>query len=317
MKLWKRISAKVMIIIIVAIVILATGIFKYYTVSNNVSNTTTVSENWKPDLQKKVSAEKIQLKQLENSTSKLPVLQIGSTKKIIAEDEYRINNNVKPESKINIWAGVMYIYSKGFNALIILFVVIACTASVAGEFSEGTMKMMIPRPYRRHEILSAKLIAIIIYGIALLATTFVLIFLFWGVFFGFHGINAKEMIWTSGSISYIPAALKSLVLLGLDFLQAIVFIIVAFAISAISRSRSIATGFSIFLVVIGSSIMASLAEFFTWGKYLPFATTSFATYITTGTIVVGTSLSFALIMSLLYSLVFCFLGYFVFQKRDI
>ncbi|WP_026883189.1 ABC transporter permease subunit [Clostridium akagii] len=327
MKLWKRISAKVMLIIMIVLIVLATGIYKYYTASNHISDTTTTStttvttdgsQNWKQDLQKKIQAEKVQLTQAENSTNKMVVAtSVGPMKKTIAEDEYRINNNIKPESKESIWTRVTYFYTNGFSGLVILFTVIACTASVAGEFSEGTMKMMISRPFSRSQILSAKLIAIIIYGIVLVVTTFVLNFLLLGILFGFDGISSKEMIWTSGKISYEPAALKSLILLGLDSLQAIVFIIVAFAISAISRSRSIATGFSIFLVLVGAGIISLLAEFFTWGKYLPFAVTSFASYISSGTAIGGTSLSFAIIISLLYSALFCFLGYFIFQKRDI
>ncbi|WP_026882759.1 ABC transporter permease subunit [Clostridium akagii] len=316
-KLWKRISAKVMLIIMVVLIVLGTGIYKYYIVSSKTSTTTTVSQNWKQELQKTVTAEKIQLDQTEKSTSKTAAASIGPIQKSIAENEYRINNNIKPESKSSIWTMVTGLYTSGFSSLIVLFVVIVCTASVAGEFSEGTMKMMISRPYRRYEILSAKLISTLIYGIVLLITTFVLLFLCLGIFFGFNGINAKGMIWISSKIVYAPSALKTLFIFGLDFLQTIVFIIVAFAISAISRSRSIATGFSIFLVVIGTSILTLLATLFTWGKYLPLAVTNFSGFVSTGTTIAGTSLSFALIISLAYSVLFCFLGYFIFEKRDI
>ncbi len=317
MKLWKRISAKVMLIIMVVVIVLATGIYKYYTASKNISNTTTVSENWKQDLQKTVAVEKVQVAKAEKSTSTVASVGIGTTKKAIAEGEYRINNNIKPESKSSIWTMVTKFYTSGFSALIVLFAVIVCTASVAGEFSEGTMKMMISRPYRRHEILSAKLISIILYGIVLVITTFVLTVVSTGIFFGFDGIGGKEMIWVSSKIFYVPAVLKTLIIFGLDFLQTIVFIIVAFAVSAISRSRAIATGFSLFLLFIGVSIIFMLSEFFTWGKYLPVAVTDFSGFISRGVTIPGTSLSFAIIMSLAYSVVFCFLGYYIFQKRDI
>ncbi|WP_156946257.1 hypothetical protein [Clostridium akagii] len=64
-------------------------------------------------------------------------------------------------------------------------------------------------------------------------------------------------------IVYAPAALKTLLIFGLDFLEAIVYIIVAFVISAVSRSRSIATGFSLFLVLVGAGIIEVLAAIFT------------------------------------------------------
>jgi len=316
-KLWKRISAKVMLIIMVVLIILATGIFKYYTVVSNTSNNTTASASWKKDLQKTVTAEKIQLAQQKKSKALGDELTVGVTQKTIAEGEYRINNNIKPESSFSIWTMVTKLYTAGFGALIILFAVIVCTASVAGEFSEGTMKMMISRPYSRYQILTAKLISIILYNIVLVITAFVLILLSAGIFFGFDGFNGKEMIWINDKIVYAPAALKTLLIFGLDFLQAIVYIIVAFVISAVSRSRSIATGFSLFLVLIGAGIIQLLAVVFTWGKYLPLAVTSFSTFISSGAPIQGVSLSFSLIVSLVYSVLFCFLGYFVFQKRDI
>ena len=316
-KLWKRISAKVMLIIMVVLIIVATGIYKYYTVVSNISNNTTASASWKKDLQKTVTAEKIQLAQQKKSKALGDELTVGVTQKTIAEGEYRINNNMKPESSFSIWTMVTKLYTAGFGALIILFAVIVCTASVAGEFSEGTMKMMISRPYSRYQILTAKLISIILYNIVLVITAFVLILLSAGIFFGFDGFNGKEMILINDKIVYAPAALKTLLIFGLDFLEAIVYIIVAFVISAVSRSRSIATGFSLFLVLVGAGIIELLAIIFTWGKFLPLAVTNFSTFISSGVPIQGVSLSFSIIVSLLYSVLFCFLGYFVFQKRDI
>ena len=188
-KLWKRLSTKIMLIIMVVIIILATSFLKYYNVSNKISNTGTVSETWKQELQKNVDSQKVQLKNAESEKNKMLKTSIGSLKKSIAEGEYSINNDIKPEAKTNVWARSTNFYvSANLGALIALFLVISCSALVAGEFSEGTMKMMISRPYKRHEILSAKLIATILYGLVLLVTTFLLNFLMMGIFFGFDGI---------------------------------------------------------------------------------------------------------------------------------
>jgi len=317
-KLWKRLSTKIMLIIMVVIIILATSFLKYYNVSNKISNTGTVSETWKQELQKNVDSQKVQLKNAESEKNKMLKTSIGSLKKSIAEGEYSINNDIKPEAKTNVWARSTNFYvSANLGALIALFLVISCSALVAGEFSEGTMKMMISRPYKRHEILSAKLIATILYGLVLLVTTFLLNFLMMGIFFGFDGIGAKEMLWTSSKIIYLPAALKTFIVFGLDFLQVLVYVILAFAISAISRSRSIATGFSLFLLLVGSSIMLLVALYFNWGKYLPLAMSGFASFVTIGATIDGTTLTFALIISAIYSIIFCFAGYYVFEKRDI
>ena len=111
--------------------------------------------------------------------------------------------------------------------------------------------------------------------------------------------------------------IKTFIMFGLDFFQILVYVIVAFVISAISRSRSIATGFSLFLVLVGTGITQTLAMFFDWCKYLPFGLTNFKYFISAGSYIDGTSLGFALIVSAVYSVIFCFIGYYTFQKRDI
>jgi ABC-2 type transport system permease protein len=315
MKLWKRLSTKVMLIIMVVIILVATGIIKYMNVSSKTSKTTTVSESWKEDLQKGLTAKKTDLAVLEKGTEKMSKVGIGSMKKSIAEDEYSINNNIKPESKQNIWTRLAT--NAPYGQLIALFLIITCAAMVAGEFSEGTMKMMITRPYSRSEILTAKLMATLLYGVVLLLTSFLLNFILLGICYGFNGMGAKEMLWTGSKILYVPALLKTLAIFGLDFLTSIAYVLVAFVISAMFRSRSIATGFSLFLLLAGSGITVTLAMFFSWGKYLPFALWDFSSFVKIGSSIQGTSLGFALILAVIYSTIFCFAGYFVFEKRDI
>lgn len=318
-KLWKRLSTKIMLMILIVIIIASTSISNYYRMSANVPSTTQVSENWRQDIQKNIVLQKDQLNTFENGTDNR--LLIGPMKKSIAEGEYRINNNIKPESKESIWTNVTSFDTEAFYGLIIsLFLIISCSALVAGEFSEGTMKMMISRPYKRSEILTAKLMATILYGLVLFATTFLLNFIMLGLYSGFNGMGAKEMMWTSSRIIYIPAVLKTIIFLGLDFLKVLVYVILAFAISAISRSRSIATGVSLFLLFlasIGSGIALRAFTNFSWVKYLPFVTSDFTSIVNTGACIEGTTLAYAIGLSALYSVLFCLAGYIVFEKRDI
>ncbi|WP_298846863.1 ABC transporter permease [Clostridium sp.] len=318
MKLWKRISTKVMFLIMIILILAATGVYKYYTVSQKVPNTIKVSQNWKQELQTNIVLQKIELKQAQGSTNKMAKASIGSLEKVIAEGEYSVKNNIKPETQKNVWSRSTDFASKaGYGGIIALFVIIACTALVAGEFSEGTMKMMISRPYKRYEILSAKLVSTIIYGLELLVATFLLNFVMMGILFGFSGMGAKEMLWTSSSIIYVPAALKTIIVFLLDYLQVLNYVIIAFAISAISRSRSIATGFSLFLLFVGSGIVQLLAIFFSWGKYLPLGMSNFSAFVTSGAPIGGITMTYAIVLSAIYFVIFAFAGFYVFEKRDI
>ena len=313
-KLWKRLSTKIMVGILVVIILVATGLIKYINVANKVSDTITVSDNWKEDTEKQLETEKASLKELEGSNNKMTKTAIDSTKQAIAQDEYRINNNIKPEVPANIWARST---STVYVNLVILFLMITCAAVIAGEFSEGTMKMMITRPFSRNQILTAKLTSILLYGLLLQVIAFVINLLMQGILYGFSGIGASEMLWTSTKIVYIPAVLKAACIFGLDFLTVVVYALFAFALSAITRSRSIATGFTLFMCLVGAGILQALAIYFDWGKFLPFVSAGFSSYVAGGVGIPGTTLVFGLIMNLIYSIIFCAAGYLVFNKRDI
>lgn len=60
-----------------------------------------------------------------------------------------------------------------------------------------------------------------------------------------------------------------------------------------------------------------LATYFDWFKYLPFGVADFANFVNRGAVIDGTTLAFALIVSAIYSIIFCFTGYLFFIRNDI
>jgi ABC-2 type transport system permease protein len=320
-KMWKRISTKVMLIFVVVIVVAATSIVRYheYSIGTDVNAVPAVSANWKSDLQQEITALKAQIKKTDSGTNNpMQRRQVGSLQATIAEDQYRIDNNISTDSPDSIWTRMTNFNSEAnYGSIIALMLIIACAAAIAGEFSEGTIKMAISRPYHRHEILSAKLIASLLFGLAMLAAILISNFIMFAIYYGVHGWGAMDMLWTSNRVLYVPAVLKMLAVFGLDFLQVIFFVVLAFTLSAVTRSRSMATGFSLFLLLVGVQIVTLLALYFSWGRYLPFAMTNFSGYLLSGAGIEGTTLSLALILTGIYTLIIGAAGYVVFAKRDI
>jgi ABC-2 type transport system permease protein len=130
-------------------------------------------------------------------------------------------------------------------------------------------------------------------------------------------ISASSLLWTGGEIVLLPAVVKTLIVYGLDLLQVFVYVVLAFAISTISRSRAMATGISLFLLLVGGTVSELLASYFGWGKYILFGVSNFSSYILKGSVYPGTSLGFGLIVSLIYTLMFLIVSYFTLNKRDI
>lgn len=320
-KLWKRISSIIMLLIIVFIVIAATSMVRFvqYRDGVDVHAAPTVSESWKSDLSKEVEQQKAMLAQIEQGKdNRIERTQVGSLKMSIAEGQYRIDHDISSATPLSIWSRMISFNSQvGIASLIALLLMIACVASVAGEFSEGTVKMAISRPYKRYEILSAKLIASLLYGLTLLAVSALTNFIMYAIFYGVQGAGLKALFWTGENVLYIPAVLKLLALYGLDFLTIIFYVLLAFALSTITRSRSISTGFALFMLLVGGQIAMLVGIYFEWGKYVPFALTNFSSFVLDGSRIPNTGLPMALVISGIYALIMGVAGYMAFSKRDI
>jgi ABC-2 type transport system permease protein len=334
-KNWKRISSVIMLLIMVVITIGYCFLLRYVdSYSKNQyaksdSQKVVYTDDWKQQLQAEIDTMNANVKQYESSgTSKSAKSNIGTLKKQIATDQYMIDNNIKPEEENGgIWKDSDSVWTRitstenttspNFGGYAALFAIIVCAAAIAGEFSQGTMKTMITRPYSRWEIITTKLIVTLLYALLLTIVAILTSFVTFGIMSGFGNLGAKEFLWTGGGIIQIPAVCKMLIVFGLEFLQIIFYIVLAFALSILSRSRALATGISLFLLIIGSSIFTMLAIYFPWGKFIPFAITNFPGFLLNGTTIYGTSLSFSLVESAIYTAIFLFAGYFAFAKRDI
>lgn len=320
-KLWKRLSSKVMLGIMIFIVVASCGILRFYQYSKgvNVHAEPTVTAGWQDKLKMEVAGLKQQEAAIKSNKNAGPgSSELGQLDLQIAQDQYRLDHNIGLEKPDSIWTKLLdFGNNAGFASLVALMLIIACSASVAGEFSEGTIKMAISRPYRRHEILSAKLLASLLYGLELLAATLAANFLMFAIFYGLPGIGAGDMLWTTHKILYVPAFLKFLAYYGLGYLEIVFYTVLAFALSAVTRSRSIATGFSLFMLLVGGQLAQMISIYINWVKWFPFTMAHFTYMITNGTVIPDTSLTMALVMTGLYTVVFGTVGYVVFAKRDI
>lgn len=320
MKLWKRTSSKVMLILIILLAIGVPSMMKFYKHSNgeiNVSNAS-LDKGWKENTKKSLAEFEPQLNEMKKSKSRAEKQSQGTFEKIVAEGKYTLEHNIAPSKTAGIWQSLIKLnIQAGYAAVIALMMIITCSSQVAGEFTEGTIKLMVSRPYSRGEILSAKLISSLLYGLVLLLTVFLLSFLSMGILFGFNGLSAGALMWNGSKIIYMSGIMRTLAVFGLDFLMVIFYTVLAFFLSAATRSRSLSTGFALFMVLFGSTLVEIIAVFFSWGKFLPFAATDFSNTICEGARIVGVTLNFSILSTLIYLLIMLISGYLIFKKRDV
>lgn len=294
-----------MIGLIVLFVIGFGGVSKF-TEQPNKPNT-----QWKQNLQEQLANDRAALEEMGGKNSNLKMYY----ERQIAIKEYQLNHDIAPQTEIHMWSFV-----SNAQALITfagLFTIIIAAGIVSSEFSWGTIKLLLIRPISRSKILLSKYITVLLYGVFFLTIIFTLSALIGFVLFGAPTESISHLAYTNGEVVERNLVLH---LIGQYFLSSIDLLLVAtmaFMISAVFRNNSLAIGLSLFLLFTGNTITMLLASKFQWTKYFLFANTNLNVYFDGVPPVEGMTLSFSIIMLLIYFICFHLLSFGLFRKRDV
>lgn len=201
-----------------------------------------------------------------------------------------------------------------------LFVVVVTASIVAEEFSRGTIKFLLIRPFTRSQILFSKFVACLIYSIIGTVILFLSSFVSANLLLdgqspltiieGYHGWNALTVA--------VVYAIANLLLL-------LLYITITLFISAAIRSQSLAVGVGLG-VLFGSSIINSflnvVIQNHPWLKWNPFNMLNIKSTIGEST---GAESGYPAYLDfwqmacgiLVYSLIIYFVMQFLFKKRDV
>jgi len=169
-----------------------------------------------------------------------------------------------------------------------IFSISIASGIVANEFNWGTIKFLLIRPFSRSKILLSKYITVIIFSALL---TF-LLFIF--------SFATNSLLYTNnlGNQGFSDI----LMLFLLKYPEIFMYSTIAFMLSVLSKSSSLALGFSLVIVFIGPIIAYYLPN-----KYLLFSNVD----LTRG------DLRFSIAILLIYTIIFNFISWIIFLKRDI
>ncbi|MBP3967309.1 ABC transporter permease [Paenibacillus lignilyticus] len=304
MKLYRRIRTWIMIGIMIVII----G-FVNFAAWNDYSNDPK-SATW----QGQVAAEK---------QSRLQALQKPDLSKesqsyneeMVALYDYQLEHDIRPVDG-TLWMGINL--STNFVILITLFTVIVAGDSMAGEFSSGTIKLLLIRPHNRLKILLSKYVSMILFGITLLIILFIVSILINGMFYGFRHIDLPLLSVNAddGNVlerSMVANLLQTYLLKGV---ATIMFVTIAFMISTAFRSSAMAIGFSLFAMFAGQ-IATEFLRSYAWSKYILFANIDLTPYLSGHPYQEGMTLAFSVAVLCVYFILFNLVSWIVFMKRDV
>lgn len=211
------------------------------------------------------------------------------------------------------WIGTVIL-----SILSAIFTSVTAADCVAGEFSRGTVKLLLIRPWSRSSILLSKLVAVLLFGLLLTALSFVMNLLAGGLFFGLGGDR--------DGLSYLSdySPLTYLILLHVyEYIGLIVTASLAFMLSSAFRSSGLSIGLSVFILLSGNTGIVDLllrAIHRPWIKFVLFPHLNLSTYLSSEQGPVpqyDTTLGFSLAVLAGYFILFNAVSWIVFTRRDV
>lgn len=229
-------------------------------------------------------------------------------------NEYRLKHNLPIETKTSTWSFI----EEGSALLSFagLFMIIIAAGIVAGEYTWGTVKMLLIRPISRPKILFSKYAAVVLFGLFMISVLFVISALIGIVLFG-SSDTSVHLVYEGGKVVEQNMLLYLFKIYLLKSVDVFMLATMAFMISAVFRSSSLAIGISLFLLFIGTNVTMLIAMKYEWAKYLLFANTNLLQYENGQALVDGMTFGFSLAVLAIYYVCFQLLAFITFTKRDV
>ncbi|MGG4143399.1 ABC transporter permease [Paenibacillus algorifonticola] len=300
-KIYSRPMVWAMAIIFVIIVIM-TALFNID--KRNASQT----DDWKTVINEENQLLKEQMKEAPEDV--LPYLNSQ-----IQRNEYALENGVSPD-RMTSWKFLSLV--SNFLPFVTLFTLIVASDIVASEFKWDTMKLLLIRPVRRYKILLAKYCSVLMFSALLICMIFLSSWIIGTLLFGVDGAS-EPFIFSKDKQNYehIPMVMHVFLSYGLKMITLCVIVTMAFVISILFRSNSLAIAFSVFILFGGNMISAFLSRIQPeFAKYFLFSHLNLEAYFTGTPIVEGVTLPFSLIILSGYMLCFYAAGWVVFTRRE-
>ncbi|WP_054939008.1 ABC transporter permease [Paenibacillus ihuae] len=192
-----------------------------------------------------------------------------------------------------------------------IFTVVVASDAVAGEFSWGTIKLLLIRPWSRSKILLSKYISMVLFS--LLSTAVLIVFAYGSslIFSSSEGGGVtNQMSWSPAEYSFLD------VFCG--YIELFLTAALAFMVSSVFRASGLAIGLSLF-IMFTKNIFVSIfnPERFEWAKYLIFTHMDLRGYLLTDNGPGGVTLGFSIAVLAVYYLLFLGVSWWVFSKRDV
>ena len=301
-KMWSQKNAWMMLVILLGLITLFTGVNKYYDVDASTKEARqAANEKWLNDY--KETLQDPNLNEEDKQYFEEEILKI----------QYRIDHDLPSIEKVT-FSEQMDTLSSLSIIMISIFTVVIAAATVSNEFGTGTIKMLLTRPVARWKILLSKLVTAYLYGLTLLVVSLAFAALISAILFGTE--SAITVFIENGQAVAQTVENNLLEKILYSVASLIVPIIFAFMIGSLFGSSTLAVSLSIFIILMGQTATMMLAQY-DFTKYIWFANDLSQFAPGSSPIIEGLTLSFAIIVNIVYAIIFLAVTFLYFMKRDV
>ena len=254
----------------------------------------------------------------------------NASKKLIEEDVnrnkeywYYLDNNIKPLTFQNKMLMTPYSARQAMNnsyfiAIVSLIITaILCGGIVASEHKNGTIRLLLTKPYKRYKILLSKLIVmigtfLIVYLLGILST-----YLLGGIMYGFDNYNIPLVFNNSGVITEVPYLLFTLKNTLYEIVISLLFLVILFGLSSITLLSTISVVIVLVLIFVsfGLSYIIYFNQIFT---YIPLVLLNFYEVLyNPNNHFININVGSSVLVAITYILVILFITFITYCKRDI
>jgi ABC-2 type transport system permease protein len=207
---------------------------------------------------------------------------------------------------------IMSIEAAILFSLVTIFTVVISADSVAGEFSSGTIKLLLIRPWSRSKILLSKYIALLLFALFFAAALFLVTFVVNLIVYGYDGSYSFPARPGLSPFVYMLAYY------GNEFVSLLIVVTLSFMLSTVFRNGGLAIGLSLFILLGGGTFAGILSALdYEWVKYLIFVHMNLNMYLTKTPLIEGLTPGFSIAVLAVYYIIFVVLTWILFNKRDV
>lgn len=254
----------------------------------------------------------------------------NASKKLIEEDTnknkeywYYLDNNIKPltfknQMLITPYSARQAMNNSYFMAIISLIITaILCGGIVANEHKNGTIRLLLTKPYKRYKVLLSKFIVmigtfLIVYLLGTLST-----YLLGGIMYGFDNYNIPLVFNNNGIITEVPYLILTLKNTLYEVVISLLFLVILFGLSSMTLLSTISV--VIVLVLIFVSLGLSYVIYFNQEfTYIPLVLLNFHEILyNPNNHFINIDIDSSILISIIYIVVILFITFITYCKRDI